>query len=172
MHVVAETEWVSALAQAGVAQAHEHHRIGKELQFGDNAKRTVVAHLGMHDAPYVEKLLRLILSVANSWILAPRYGEVSSLGFGTFPDDIVAMSLAVSEFDDIVESICAPLVKEPQIKNDIYLLSGTGRILITWDHHTLQEGLKIELTSIDDANQLLRMLNELGTEMEVFYNDC
>jgi len=172
MHVVAETEWVSALAQAGISQAHEHHRIGKGLQFGTIAKRTIVVHLGVPDTSFIERLFRSILPLAKSWIVAPRYGDATSLGFGAFPDDIVAISLSTSESDDIIRVICAPLNQGAGIDNDIYLLSVTGRVLITWDHHTLREGFKIELTSIDDASQLLVALNELGAEMQAFYIDC
>jgi len=51
---------------------------------------------------------------------------------------------------------------------DLYVLSGNGKALITWDHHTAENGLLVELVSVDDASQLLRSLNNLGAELELY----
>ena len=56
-----------------------------------------------------------------------------------------------------------------QATADLYALSGEGRILVTWDHHTADEGLSVSLLDIDTAGQLLVALNAFGAEMEVFY---
>ena len=39
---------------------------------------------------------------------------------------------------------------------------------MTWDRHTTDEGLSVQLCRVDDSNRLLLSLNEIGTEMEVF----
>ena len=54
---------------------------------------------------------------------------------------------------------------------DLYVLSKNGNVLITWDHHTADEGLRIELHSISDASRLLVSLNELGAELDLYYSD-
>jgi hypothetical protein len=49
-------------------------------------------------------------------------------------------------------------------------LGGRGDALVTWDHHTADEGLSVQFNSIADASRLLVSLNEFGAELEVFYS--
>ena len=50
---------------------------------------------------------------------------------------------------------------------DVYLLGASGNVLLTWDHHTADDGLSVQLRRIEDSNHLLVSLNEIGTEMEI-----
>jgi hypothetical protein len=43
--------------------------------------------------------------------------------------------------------------------------------LVTWDHHTADEGLDVRLQSVAEASRLLVSLNDFGAELEVFYSD-
>jgi len=51
---------------------------------------------------------------------------------------------------------------------DLYSLGTSGNALVTWDHHTADGGLTVELRRVDDSNRLLLSLNEIGAELEVF----
>jgi hypothetical protein len=50
---------------------------------------------------------------------------------------------------------------------DLYVISGSGNTLITWDHHTASEGLGIQLRDKADTGRLLVALNDLGAELDL-----
>ena len=55
---------------------------------------------------------------------------------------------------------------------DLYLVSGSGAVLVTWEHHTEDEGLEINVAEVDESSRLLTKLNAIGAELELFYNDA
>jgi hypothetical protein len=55
------------------------------------------------------------------------------------------------------------------ISCDLYALSGSGKTLLTWDHHTEDDGLCVQLQRVSDATALLTYLNEFGAELNLFY---
>jgi hypothetical protein len=57
------------------------------------------------------------------------------------------------------------------VSQDIYLVGGDGNVLVTWDHHTENEGLRVELRDVKQSSTLLADLNKFGVELEVFYTD-
>ena len=57
------------------------------------------------------------------------------------------------------------------VSSDLYALGTDGNTIVTWDHHTADEGLGVALRDIKAASQLLAELNDFGTELEVYYFD-
>ena len=51
------------------------------------------------------------------------------------------------------------------------VVAGNGNTILTWDHHTADAGLAIQLRDVSETSRLIAELNTLGTEFEVLYTD-
>jgi len=56
------------------------------------------------------------------------------------------------------------------VSSDLYVVSGDGTVIITWDHHTQTKGLRIDC-AVSESSKLLAEMNNMGAEMEVFHSD-
>jgi hypothetical protein len=56
------------------------------------------------------------------------------------------------------------------LSSDLYVVSGDGTVIITWDHHTQTKGLRIDC-AVSESSKLLAEMNNMGAEMEVFHSD-
>lgn len=54
-------------------------------------------------------------------------------------------------------------------RSDLYLISEDGKTLLTWDHHTNDEGLVVQFNDVERSNEVLMDLNQVGTEMDLFF---
>jgi hypothetical protein len=84
-------------------------------------------------------------------------------------DDAKALSFAPAERHALATYLCSRPVDLASIAADLYVLGSKGNTLVTWDHHSAEEGITIDLQSVGDAGRLLTSLNELGVELELFY---
>jgi hypothetical protein len=160
------------LGRASIRVAAPTLGIGREISYVDTPRRTIVVHFAKSDAvEYVRSVMSRILDADEEWLLLSRYGSVSDLGLLTPASNSAAISFAQAEQPALVEYLCTRPTNAGSISADLYLLSRKGNSLVTWDHHTADEGLVVHLKSIADTNRLLVSLNELGAELEVFYCD-
>jgi hypothetical protein len=155
------------LAKANMAVADPARHIGRQLAFARPPARTVVVHLG-DAADHVAKVLSIVLSSDGAWFLIPRYGTAAQLGLVEAKAEVAAVSFAPSERTFLARYLCERPMDLGSTSADLYALGASGSVLVTWDHHTADEGLTVELCRVDDSNRLLVSLNELGAEMEVY----
>jgi len=170
MRAVTAAEFQTVLARGSLREAEPRLRIGRELAFVDAPARRIVVHLGADDSEhYLREVTDRILSLENEWLLVPRHGAVLGLGLLGRETDAVAIRFERAERASLSRYLCTRSLDVGTVSADLYALADSGGILITWDHHTAAEGLSIQLRRVSDASQLLAVLNDLGTELELFY---
>jgi hypothetical protein len=172
MHAVGPEELHALLAKAGIEMASPASRIGAQLSYRPYARRTVVVQFGEHDTPeYVSQTLLTVLSVEVAWLLTARYGSVAELGSLESPDNIAALRFDAAE-REVLERLLRPEPPHTRtIVRDLYIVGASGQALVTWDHHTFQDGLSIEFSDVPASSRLLTSLNEFGAELEVYCAD-
>ena len=172
MDLVPEERYRSLLAKAGIRVADPRTGIGAQLTYAAGPRRIVVIHLAKSDpAEYVENAVLKVLSLSDEWLLVPRYGTAMDLGMIAGITSAAAISFKVGERSRLATYLCTRPIDHGAHTADLYAISGRGDILVTCDHHTVADGLYIELLNIADATQLLVLLNEFGAEFEVYYGD-
>jgi len=172
MEIVSQERYQEILGQANIGLADERLHIGRELSYQPPPLRTVVVHFAEQDTEqYLYAAVLRILELADEWLLMPRYGFASDLGLLKSSSDMAAISFGSFEKTQLASYLCGREMEIGAVSTDLYILSATGHILVVWDHHTADEGIKIQLCCIDDASRLLVALNELGAELELYYAD-
>jgi hypothetical protein len=170
MDPVSAEEFGKVLSQAGLQEADPSIGIGRELSFTDGPSRTIVVHLGTDDpAEYFRKITNRVLSLENDWLLVPRHGSVSGLRLLPNGKAAAAIRFTITERAALSEYLCTRPMDIGAISCDLYALSGSGKTLLTWDHHTEDDGLCVQLQRVSDATALLTYLNEFGAELNLFY---
>jgi hypothetical protein len=117
---------------------------------------------------YVSSVISIILEVEEEWFLIPRYGTASDLHI-IESGEVAAILFRPPDRQKLIGYLCTRSMDIEGFSADLYVLSTSGNVLVTWDHHTASEGLTIQLCKVSQATQLLVALNELGAELEVFY---
>ncbi len=172
MEQIAIAQFEAFLSRAEIAVADPIHRIGRQLSYKRPPLRTIIVHFGESDIPdYVSAVVRTVLETEKDYFLTPRYGKASDLGLIEDAIEFTAILFAERDRPRLVEYLCTRPMAIGRVSTDLYVLSATGNVLLTWDHHTASEGLTIELCKVGQASQLLVALNELGAELEVYYAD-
>jgi hypothetical protein len=171
MTPVMTDQFEALLARGGLQEARPVVGIGRELSFVDGPARQLVVHFGAEEpVQYLRDVTDRILALESEWLLVARWGTVASLGL--LPEETRApraICFESSEQADLSHFLCTRPMEFGCTSVDLYALSSSGNILVTWDHHTASEGLGIGLRHSADASRLLSSLNDLGAEMEVFY---
>ena len=172
MHAVVPEELHALLAKAGIEMAPPSSRIGAQLSYRPYARRTVVVQFGEQDTPeYVSHVLLVVLSVEAVWLLTARYGSVSEFGLLENSAKMAAIRFDAGEHE-VLERLLSPEPPHTRtIVRDLYIVGASGHILVTWDHHTFQDGLSIEFSDVPTSSRLLTSLNKLGAELEVYCAD-
>ena len=172
MNTLTEEELHALLIKAEIVAAGPERGIGRELRYQPPARRTLVIHFGPQDSTgYLTDVVSILLSSEESWLLVPRYGQASQIAALTTQPDAEALVFAPSERERLCAYLCTRDTAMGSASPDIYLVSAAGNMLITWDHHTEDEGLSVEMRDVKQASALLALLNTFGTELEVFYTD-
>jgi len=172
MNALSQPELQAFLVNAAITVASRESRIGRELRYHPPARRTVVIHFGREEsADYVSQVVSIILSSEESWLLLARYGPASRLGDLTRQPEAEAVVFAPSERERLCMYLCTRDMAMGSVSQDVYLVGADGNVLVTWDHHTADEGLSVDLRDVEQASRLLADLNLLGAELEVFYTD-
>jgi hypothetical protein len=103
-------------------------------------------------------------------MLITRYGSIADLGLLSGAADAEALSFAADERTALATYLCRRSTGLSAVSADLYVAGRRGQALVTWDHHSADEGISMELQSVTDAGRLLVSLNELGVELELFYS--
>jgi hypothetical protein len=160
------------LARVKVHAADPERGIGRELTYRPSPLRALVIHFGESDSPdYVTRVLSIVLSSRESWLLIPRRGPASGLGISDVLE-AEALAFGPSERGRLCAYLCERDTSLSSAAADLYVLSADGDVMITWDHHTADEGLGIDLRDVNTASRLLADLNSVGVELELFYTDA
>lgn len=158
------------LARGSLREAEPGLGLGRELTFRDGPEREIVVHFGAADsAQYVRDVTDTILALEDSWLLLPRHGALGSLGILDGDDNAAAIRFQAPELSTLADYLCTRPMSLSEVSADLYAVADPGTILLTWDHHTADEGLSIQFRRVPDATRLLGALNELGAELELFY---
>jgi len=81
-----------------------------------------------------------------------------------------ALSFDVVDRGQLCNYLCTRDMDIGSVSSDLYVVSGDGTVIITWDHHTQTEGLRIDC-AVSESSKLLAEMNNMGAEMEVFHSD-
>lgn len=131
--------------------------IGREISYINSPIRTVVVRFIDSDYPnIVRKTLQSILSIEEEWFLINRYGLLS------------AKKYIVSSAAPLAETLIRNWSKVVQKGDDVYLIGASGTVLLSFDHHIIDDGMAIYLSDIQKTGNLLSKLNVLGSEFELF----
>lgn len=159
------------LGEAGIRVASPSVGIGRELTYLQYPRRIVIVHFGEDEAQeYLLTVTSRILELDEEWLLLTRYGTAGDLDLGTGGLDVAAIGFGSDERSLLAEYLCTRPTDVGSISADLYVLAGRGGILVTWDHHSAEDGLTIELQSVSDTSRLLISLNEFGAELELLYS--
>jgi len=170
MEAIDETGLRELLARAHIEPANAAAGIGRELSYRLGARRTIVIHLAETDPlEYCVELMSRVMATDDEWVLITRYGTIGGLGLMAGVDDAEGLSFASTERQALASYLCSRSTDLASISADLYVLGNRGDTLVTWDHHSADEGITIDLQSVSDAGRLLASLNELGAELELFY---
>jgi hypothetical protein len=142
--------------------------IGRELSYLDTPARTVVIHFADDaSSPFRSAIAERVLDIADAWFLFPRYDALPSLEL----IEVNAESTAIEFGRDARRSLAEYLATRPMQFGipglDLYAVASEGQALITWDHHTQDEGLSVQLQRVNDATKLAASLCSFGSEFEV-----
>jgi hypothetical protein len=144
---------------------------GQQLRFRGNPRRVIVVHLAETDSPeYCIDVVARMLETDDEWMLITRYGSIADLGLLSGAADAEALSFAADERTALATYLCRRSTGLSAVSADLYVAGRRGQALVTWDHHSADEGISMELQSVTDAGRLLVSLNELGVELELFYS--
>ena len=170
MEPVTETQLRALFARARIDAADQTAGIGQELRYRGNARRLIVIHLAETDSPeYCIDALSRVLEADNEWMLITRYRSVADLGLMPGIEDAAALSFSGVERRRLAAYLCSRPTDLASVSADLYVLGSKGEMLVTWDHHSADEGIEVHVQAVSAAGALLASLNELGVELELFY---
>src|SRR3954465_12418562 len=170
MEPVTKTRLRELFDRAHIDAAAATAGIGQQLTYRRHPPRSIVIHLAETDPPeYCIQLMSRVLEADDKWVLITRYGSIADLGLLAGVHDAEALSFAATDRRALATYLCSRSTRLDSISADVYVLGGKGETLITWDHHSADEGIDVALQSVSEAGRLLASLNELGVELELFY---
>jgi len=160
------------LAKSGVKVADSWLGIGRELTYANHPLRTIVLYIAKSDTyEYISGVISLILNFEEEWLLFSRHSPASDLSLIESATDCASIRFSKEEVSSLVSYLCTRATDPETFSADLYIIGKSGKILITWDHHSSDEGIAIQFQDIDDASRVLCSLNDFGAELEVLYID-
>ena len=172
MHPLTRDQVEQLLARAGLRVADPETGIGRELTYHAYPRRIVVVHFAEDEKlEYLVGATSRILELDEEWILLTRYGAPSDLDILPADPNMAAIAFGPADRARLADYLCTRPTDLASVSADLYTLGASGRTLVTWDHHTADEGLDVRLQSVAEASRLLVSLNDFGAELEVFYSD-
>lgn len=170
MNVIKKSEFFEFCAKSKIEIAGSHLSIGNELSFQGSPWRTVVVYFAKSDFPaYFSELFLTVLKIESSWIFFPRYSYYDGFKIHGNQYHDEALSFDRSELESFRDILVDYREADNYYKGcDLYVISESGDILITYDHHLEDTGLRIFLNDIEKTGKLLVALNALGAEVELY----
>lgn len=169
MNLVAAIQFDQALRAGGLVKSGLEVGIGRELHYPENPARVVVVQFLKTDTNAFRcGVAERVLDVADTWFLFPRYGALPSLGLVEFNDESVAVRFANDERRSLAEYLATRPIRPGELGFDLYAVASEGQALVTWDHHTEDDGLSVQLQRVNDAAKLVASLCAFGSELQVF----
>jgi hypothetical protein len=140
------------------------------MSFVNDPLRLVVVHFAeSQSSEYISGVFAQVLALDKTWYIVPRYGSVSDLDFSSDVRDAAALNADQTDTERLLSFLLNYFEALQKMRgNDLYLLAGTGQIIVAYDHHSPDEGLAIYLNDVLLSGQLLMSLNKLGAELELF----
>lgn len=149
-------DFIELCNQAGIKIADASMNIGRELSYRSAPDRIIVIHFIQSDFPETwKKTLYGILQLVSDWIFVNRHGEFKARNFSE------------NELENLLELLIEIHPKVERECDDHYLVSRNGKIIISYNHHMMEEGMIIYLNDIQFTNSVLIKLNEMGSEIEL-----
>jgi hypothetical protein len=172
VHALNDEQLHQFLVRVNVHAADPQLGIGRELSYRPSPLRVLVIHFGDSDsAEYTARILSIVLSSRESWLLIPRHGPASGLGISDVGLDAQALAFGLPERGRLGAYLCERGTSGGSVLSDLYALSADGDVMVAWDHHIAGEGLRIDLRDVNTTSRLLADLNSVGVELELFYTD-
>jgi hypothetical protein len=169
MQAIGHEDFRKFLSSAGIKAADPNTGIGNELSYVVIPPRTIEIHFAESDsAAYWRAVTDLIWELEDEWLVVPRYGSAGDLGLVTVNETAAAIRFGAKERERMSDYLCTRPMSLGSLSVDLYVISASGATLVTWDHHTADEGMAVEFSHIDTASRLLVSLNEIGTELGLY----
>jgi len=141
----------AVLARSGLQAKSLSSPVGREISYRDGPLRLIIIHLLAADPlRYTRNVVSAVLRLDDQWFLTTRYGPVNHLGLVAGEGEIAAIKFEVSESQKLVDYLCSRSMDIGSTSTDLYLIGDQGKVLVTWDHHTTDEGLVVALKSVSD----------------------
>jgi hypothetical protein len=165
-----ETALSTFLEEKEITRSPREVGIGAQLTSERHTTRIVNIHfLEDESDEYLSRILGVLFSLEGAWIIFPRYGKPADFLDVSNTQEAAAVFISAED----VPGLLSPLVSLQQslkvIDHDPYLISGSGEILATWDHHVFSDGFSVRFSNVPKSTQFISRLNEVGAEFEVFY---
>jgi hypothetical protein len=145
------------LSKSGVHVSDEVLSIGRELTYSNALKRTVVVLFVDSDFPaIVRATLAAVCEIRDEWVWVNRFGEGTGIKY------------SINKRPDLINKLVDTWPQLHCIQDDIFLVSGDGKALLSFNHHILDNGMPIFFSNIEKAGLLLSRLNAIGAEFEVY----
>jgi len=172
MEPITSEEIEEFLVESGIKVADPKLGIGRELTYVKPPLRTVVLYIAETDSiEYVSDTVSLVLNIEEEWLLLTRRGSASNLNLIETNNDFPAIRFKKEELPTLVKYLCTRATSPETFSADLYIISESGGTIITWDHHSSDEGISIQFQDVSSASKVLCNLNEFGAELELFYVD-
>ena len=171
MKPVTKPDFSALISSAGIREPGLEEWRPWELWFDPPPARTIFVHLAP-DEPlaYVRDVTNIVLQAEEQWLLAARHASPTALGLLS-DAPAWAVLFESSERASLADYLCTRSMAIGEPSCDLYVLSGSASTLVTWDHHTADDGLSIQTRAAGVATELLVSLNQLGAELELFYRN-
>jgi hypothetical protein len=169
MRLVAEPEFEQTLRAGGLVKSSPEAGIGGQLHYPEGPARTVVVQFSDGDlAAFRIGVAKRVLDVAETWFLFPRYGSLPDFGLLDEDDQSMAVEFGPDARVLLAEYLATRPMDFAKPGLDLYAVTKDGQVLVTWDHHTEEDGLCIQLLRVEEATKLVASLCSFGSELEVF----
>jgi hypothetical protein len=169
LRLVAAREFEQALRDGGLVKSDPEVGIGRQLHYPKGPARTVVVQfLDGDPTAYRSGVAKRVLDIADTWFLFPRYGALPDFGLLDVNDQSVAVEFGPDARALLAEYLATRPMEFGKSGLDLYAVTKEGQVLVTWDHHTEQDGLCVQLLRVDEATKLVASLCSFGSELAVF----
>ncbi len=126
------------------------------MSFLSWSKRILVVYFSEIDFPvHFKKTIEVILSIESEWFLVPREGAFAASDFNK------------QELSLLTDQLISHLPYLTNVGEDLYIIGESRKVIVSYDHHFKDEGLKIDFLDIEKAGLLLSLLNELNSELDL-----